>query len=1048
MKRRATPVRTKAGCNFTKRRFTWQSPRVEGLAERRLLTATAQQIYAPASYADNLFRFGNDLYFTQSTSDVGEELWVLRNGAGTPERLTDIAAGSVSSNISHLTEVNGTIYFSATDGDHDEGGSYGQELWRLDSNSARGASIVADINPNISGSYLYGSSPDTLTNANGVLYFNATDGSYAKNLYRYDGSGAVTKVNLNNRQALQLVPVGDTLYVQSFLGPLFVCDANGTATQVTTPSYESLVNLNGELYFVGNQYPTGDQIWKVTGTTSQAVTAVNTSNGGLSIPSNSSSSVHVVAANGTLYFGADDNSGTGEELWAYDPAHGARLLSNINADQGGAKSSSPQDFTVVGNRVYFTAKTEFEGTELYYIDGPNDQAHRVADLYTNSSSSYPANLINVNGTLFFTANDGSGTKLWTTNGTATSTQAVVLPYSYSLANFVAFSDRLFFTQSGDIYEAHEPPKLPLVSVTGLGGRLIQDDDSTPDPADGTEFGGVVPGAGTVLRTFTVTNDGTADLTLGPLTYSSSDPSGFQLIDALPSVLTPGQSDSFTVQINTAILGGREGQISFSTNVAGMNPFNFQIHGAVNTAPTLDATLSPTLLTILEDAPAPVGKVGTLIDGLVHLTGSLKNVTDVNAGAVTGVAVTAASTSGTWFYSTDNGTTWTALGSVGVTSARLLAADGNTRIYFKPNANLNGTLNGVLLFRAWDRTSGTNGGLANVGVSGAATAFSTASDSAAITITAVNDAPVLDTFRTPALAAILEDASTPAGPVGTLVNAIIVTAGSLKNVSDGDVGAVAGMAIVGADVSKGSWYYSLNNGTTWTTLGTVRMTGARLLAADGAARLYFKPKADFNGSIYSALSFRAWDRTQGGASGAFFDPGAGGGSSAFSAQIETASIQVKPVNDAPILDTTKFPALNPVGKNAPLPVGRVGTLVDALIHASGSLKNMTDVDAASIGIAVTKADTTFGTWYYSTNNGTTWLSFGSVSTTGAKLFAADGQTRLYFRPKAGYAGTIATALTFRAWDRSTGANAGTMNVGTWTADAPFSKLGDTAAIRVV
>ena len=46
------------------------------------------------------------------------------------------------------------------------------------------------------------------------------------------------------------------------------------------------------------------------------------------------------------------------------------------------------------------------------------------------------------------------------------------------------------------------------------------------------------------------------------------------------------------------------------------------------------------------------------------------------------------------------------GAVANNNARLLAADANTRLYFQPNANYNGTLANAITFRAWDQTSGS------------------------------------------------------------------------------------------------------------------------------------------------------------------------------------------------------------------------------------------------------------------------------------------------------------------------------------------------------
>ena len=79
--------------------------------------------------------------------------------------------------------------------------------------------------------------------------------------------------------------------------------------------------------------------------------------------------------------------------------------------------------------------------------------------------------------------------------------------------------------------------------------------------------------------------------------------------------------------------------------------------------------------------------------------------------------------------------------------------------------------------------------------------------------------------------------------------------------------------------------------------------------------------------------------------------------------------------------------------------------------------------AAYGIAVVGTNTGGGSWWYSTNNGTDWLAMGSVSEASARLLSADAGTRLYFQPSPDWNGTLADAITFRAWDRSNGANGG-------------------------
>ncbi len=166
-------------------------------------------------------------------------------------------------------------------------------------------------------------------------------------------------------------------------------------------------------------------------------------------------------------------------------------------------------------------------------------------------------------------------------------------------------------------------------------------------------------------------------------------------------------------------------------------------GGSNVAPTLTDTVV-VLNSVHEDAGAPSGAVGTLVSSLVSLG---RNVTDSNSGAVTGIAITSTNDyNGTWWYSTNNGTTWNPLGTVSTSNARLLAADANTRIYFRPNANFNGILSDAITFRAWDQTTGTNGSYANTTTNGSSTAFSSATDTASLTVNNVNDAPTVSRYH--------------------------------------------------------------------------------------------------------------------------------------------------------------------------------------------------------------------------------------------------------------------------------------------------------------
>jgi hypothetical protein len=149
---------------------------------------------------------------------------------------------------------------------------------------------------------------------------------------------------------------------------------------------------------------------------------------------------------------------------------------------------------------------------------------------------------------------------------------------------------------------------------------------------------------------------------------------------------------------------------------------------VNEAPVLDNTGS---MTLDEIGFGQTNNPGTLVADLIASAGG-DRISDPDAGAVEGIAITAANTAnGSWQFSTDGGATWQALGAVSNGSARLLTADA--RVRFVPNFLYSGTVTNALTFRAWDQTSGVNGGLADTTVNGGASAFSIATETASLRV---------------------------------------------------------------------------------------------------------------------------------------------------------------------------------------------------------------------------------------------------------------------------------------------------------------------------
>jgi VCBS repeat-containing protein len=328
----------------------------------------------------------------------------------------------------------------------------------------------------------------------------------------------------------------------------------------------------------------------------------------------------------------------------------------------------------------------------------------------------------------------------------------------------------------------------------------------------------------------------------------------------------------------------------------------------NDAPVLDAAQTPMVGAVNEDVGAPSGAVGTLVSSLVDfdlLAGGVNNVSDADGGAVTGIALTAVnSSSGTWWYSTDDGGSWAQVNAgtpVANSAALLLAADADTRLYFQPNTNFNGTVSDAITFRAWDQTSGTAGKKVDTSTNGGTTAFSTATDTASITINAVNDAPVASGGAT--LVAIDEDLVDPAGAA---ISSLFT--GNFSDAADAVSGgssadSFAGIAISGhtADAAKGSWQYSADGGSSWTPLANA--TSAAAITLEAAALLRFVPAENYNGPA-TALSANLIEDGLSISNGAATDlTGATGGTTHVSSGTVALSHTINAVNDAPVVTIT-------------------------------------------------------------------------------------------------------------------------------------------------
>src|SRR5262249_51851486 len=124
--------------------------------------------------------------------------------------------------------------------------------------------MVKDIYPGSSGS-----APFSLTNVNGTLYFTAFDPLHGTEVWKSDGTAEgtillvdTTPYDTGNQAPTNLTAVGDTLYFAA-TGDLWASDGT-TEGSIPVGDYtpSNLTDVNGRLYFT----VLGSQLWKSDGT--------------------------------------------------------------------------------------------------------------------------------------------------------------------------------------------------------------------------------------------------------------------------------------------------------------------------------------------------------------------------------------------------------------------------------------------------------------------------------------------------------------------------------------------------------------------------------------------------------------------------------------------------------------------------------------------------------------------------------------------------------------------------------------------------------------
>src|SRR5207247_1356122 len=376
-----------------------------------------------------------------------------------------------------------------------------------------GTLIVTAVDPSIvkltiHNAQALGFSADQASVRSGDRLFFVTDrGDLGHELWKSDETGTALvqgRVAGADVAAQHLTAVGDTLYFSGFdpaSGQRVLWRSVGGAAPSMVPGQalvfsdpQGLINARGILVFSAR--PAGEttdrEVFSFDGATFRKISAV---------PGTASNPTGLTSFGAQVLFAAEDSSPgstlqaglTGRELWSANPivVNSATLLKNIAPDvdpstitqqvivgftpiitpfgiifvpifgtvtttvPGTIGSSSPEQLTVAGNAVYFSADDGSNGREIWKTDGTGVNTVLVKDVLAGPSGSNPTDLTPVTTTaglrLFFVADGG----LWVSDGTATGTVRIAQDKDgdaiASPSGLTAVGDQLFFQASGRLW---------------------------------------------------------------------------------------------------------------------------------------------------------------------------------------------------------------------------------------------------------------------------------------------------------------------------------------------------------------------------------------------------------------------------------------------------------------------------------------------------------------------------------------------------------------------------------------------------------------------
>ena len=443
-----------------------------------------------------------DVVFVATTEQHGGELWRSDGTAAGTSLVADVRPGPVRSGIESMTAIGNLVVFLADDG------IGGTELWSSDGTAAGTRRIdlvpgtagvesarIAALDGNrviVTGAHGTGwtvwvsdgtaagtssvvsvtgfSAPDNLASLGGRVVFRGHQSTQGIEPWVTDGTPAGTTMlaDLNPGPWSSLPATGTTCYAD----PGLYVDRGvawflATTTSTTTLS---LVRTDGtaagtavvttvapgEVPFVIGSLRGGDVVYAVLGPTEPHTQDLYRTDG---TPSGTSlirsigqaddcSMFRGALFNGRLYF--TGFGAGGKELWRTNgTAAGTRQIQNI---MPGPEGSHPFGYTVLNNRLLFSARDDVVERELWTSDGTRNGAVPInIEPDPASDGSSPELLCVLGDEAYFTADDGASRTLWVTDGTPAGTRRAPgnMPFYTAVGPRIASTGEFFALATGD-----------------------------------------------------------------------------------------------------------------------------------------------------------------------------------------------------------------------------------------------------------------------------------------------------------------------------------------------------------------------------------------------------------------------------------------------------------------------------------------------------------------------------------------------------------------------------------------------------------------------